>query len=84
LLQEKNNKGADSFDFTKRGNDKYFEKDITESVGFTNGFKPWEDIINQSNAPDEINCGLLGLICALNFFERIDKIYEEAYQNFEG
>ena len=27
---------------------------------------------------------MLGLICALNFFERIDKIFDEAYQNFEG
>lgn len=62
-------------------NETFFEKDITESVGFTNGYKPWEDLVDQQ---EEINCGMLGLICALNFFERIEKIYEDAFQNFEG
>ena len=53
--------------------DSHFEKDVTELVGFTNGYKPWEDIIN---AAIQTKCGMLGLICALNFFERIDKLYD--------
>ena len=79
-MQEKNQAAQDG-EFKKKATDKYFEKDISESVGFTNGFKLWEDLVDQK---EEINCSLLGLICALNFFERIDKIYDEAYQNFEG
>lgn len=58
-----------------------FEKDITEAVGFSNGEKPWEDVVN---ATAETDCGMLGFICALNFCEKIDKIYDDAYQDFEG
>lgn len=27
-------------------NDSLFEKDITEAIGFTDGNKPWKDILN--------------------------------------
>lgn len=46
--------------------DNIFERDISEAIGFTYGKYPDEDIKE---------AGMLGLICSLYFFERIQKIY---------
>jgi len=49
--------------------DYLFEKDISEALGFTSGDKPHQDIKET---------GMLGLICFLNFIERISNVYLKA------
>ena len=53
-----------------------FEKDITEAVGFQNGYKPWLDILPyhelDTNTVSETECGMLGLITTLFFIEKIE------------
>lgn len=46
-----------------------YEKDLYESIGFQNGFKPWTD----SRA-----VGMLGPLVALHTIERIEDVYFEA------
>lgn len=58
--------------------DNMFEKDVSEAIGFSNGNKLYEDTVET---------GMLGLLCTINFLERLDRLYEstkDLIQNFEG
>ena len=54
--------------FTNFPDNIMFEKDINETVGFQNGFKPYTDFRT---------CGVFGAITLINFFERVDLIFEK-------
>ena len=65
----------------KGNSDLVFEKDITEAVGFQNGYKPWLDIISYQNTKaettSETQCGMLGLITTLYMVENFEKMFDK-------